>query len=102
MAKINGIEGISDTELSQQLAAGGKFVVFEYAISILVMSFKRGSDIYYIRPGESAFTKGLPYTLLTMVTGWWGIPWGPIYTIMAIATNFSGGKDVTEHLTRKG
>ena len=34
------------------------------------------------------------FTLLTLVLGWWGIPWGPIYTIGSIYTNFNGGKDV--------
>jgi hypothetical protein len=28
--------------------------------------------------------------------GWWGFPWGPIYTIGTFITNFGGGKDVTE------
>jgi hypothetical protein len=34
---------------------------------------------------------GVPYTLGTLLLGWWGIPWGPIYTVQAIAKNFSGG-----------
>jgi len=28
--------------------------------------------------------------------GWWGIPWGFIYTPMSIISNISGGKDVTQ------
>jgi ATP-dependent phosphoenolpyruvate carboxykinase len=30
--------------------------------------------------------------------GWWGIPWGPIYTIAAVVTNIRGGKDVTAEI----
>ena len=44
---------------------------------------------------ESAVVKGLPYTLLSLVAGWWGIPWGPIFTIGALYNNLKGGKDVT-------
>ncbi len=95
MAKINGIEGMSYSQLAGEVQTGGKFVVFEYCISVLIMTFKRGLAIYYIKPGESALAKGLPYTLLSLIVGWWGIPWGFIYTPMALITNFGGGKNVT-------
>ena len=39
--------------------------------------------------------RAFPYSLLTLVLGWWGIPWGLIYTPLALMTNFSGGRDVT-------
>lgn len=39
---------------------------------------------------------GLKYTFLSLVVGWWGIPWGPIYTIASVAKNFAGGGDVTD------
>lgn len=95
MAKINGIEGMSYSQLVGEVQTGGKFVIFEYCFSILIMTFKRGSGIYYIKPGESALIKGLPFSLLSLAVGWWGIPWGLIYTPMALITNFSGGKNVT-------
>jgi hypothetical protein len=59
------------------------------------MTFKRPSDIYYIAPGESGVSKGVSFTIISVLLGWWGIPWGPIYTIRSIVNNFSGGKDVT-------
>ena len=59
------------------------------------MTFRRSSDIYFVRAGESAVGKGLGFTLLTLFLGWWGIPWGPIYSIGSISTNLGGGKDVT-------
>jgi hypothetical protein len=63
---------------------------------VVVITFKRPTDIYFIRPGENAVVKGLPFTLLSLVAGWWGIPWGPIYTVQSFITNFKGGKDVTQ------
>ena len=98
MAEIKGIEGLSDQEIHALVQQGAKFVYFEYAISILIMSFKRSSDVFFIRPGESAFVKGLPYTILSMCFGWWGIPWGIIYTPMVLFTNLTGGKDVTSDI----
>ena len=95
---VKGIEGLSNEQLDLELNKGGKFVIFQYTISILVMTFKRGSDIHFVRYGESAFVKSLPYTLLTLLLGWWGFPWGPIYSIGSLITNFGGGKDVTNEV----
>jgi hypothetical protein len=96
--KIVGIENLSPSELNLEVQRGGKFVVYQYCVSILVMSFRRSSDIYFIKPGESAVAKGLPWTLLTLVAGWWGIPWGPIFSIQSLVTNLRGGKDVTSQI----
>jgi hypothetical protein len=95
LRSIAGTEGKSIAELQQAVAAGGRFVVFQYCISVLILSFKRSSPIMFIPAGESAFAKGLPYSLISLLAGWWGIPWGPIWTIMTFAENCGGGKDVT-------
>jgi hypothetical protein len=96
--KIIGIEGMTMNELNMQVQAGGKFVIFQYCISVIVMTFRRPSDIYFIKAGESAVSKGIGFTLLSLLLGWWGIPWGPIYTIASLVTNFNGGKDVTNEV----
>jgi len=95
-SKIRGIEGMKNGELDFEIQRGGKFVLFQYCISIIVLTFRRPSDIYFLRQGESGVTKGLPFTLLSLVAGWWGIPWGPIYTIQSVYNNSRGGKDVTQ------
>ena len=97
MTKIVGMEEVkSGFQLQQEIQQGARFVLYKYCISIVIISFQRSSDLYYIRPGESTVVKGLPFTLLSLVLGWWGIPWGPIYTIMDVVLNFSGGEDVTQ------
>ena len=93
--KLTGIENMTSAQLEHELNAGGRFVIFQFCISLVVVSFKRGSSIYFIRPGEGAFGKGLPFTLISLVLGWWGIPWGPIWTISTIVSNLRGGRDVT-------
>jgi len=93
--KIVGIEGMSPDRLQFEIQRGAKLVYFQYCVSIVLMTFRRSSDIYFIPAGESSVKKGLPWTLLSFIAGWWGIPWGPIFTVQAFATNFKGGKDVT-------
>lgn len=92
---IDGMEGMSGEDLQRELASGAKFVVFEYCVSLLVMTFRRSSDIHFVRAGEGTLAKSLPYSMLSMVLGWWGFPWGFIYTPAVLYTNFSGGRDVT-------
>lgn len=98
MAKIKGIENMSGTEISLELQKGARFVVYEYAISILVMTFHRSSDITFIKADENAVVKGLGFSFLTLFLGWWGIPWGPIRSVQVLITNFKGGKDVTDRV----
>jgi hypothetical protein len=104
--KIVGIEGMSVGDLQVELQRGGKFVIFQYCVSIVILTFKRPSSIYFVKAGKSAVGKGLVFSIISFLFGWWGIPWGPIYTIQALVVNFQGGKDVTQEvaasLTKQG
>jgi hypothetical protein len=86
---------MSVAELREAVAAGASFVCFQFCISCLVLSFKRSSPIILVRAGESAVAKGWSYSLISLFAGWWGIPWGPIWTLMTVAQNLSGGTDLT-------
>jgi hypothetical protein len=102
---IKGIDGMSDAEILAEVEKGGRFVYYMYCISILIMTFRRGTDVYFVPSNfvpsnRSAAMKGLPWTLLTLVCGWWGFPWGPIYSIQCLAKNLSGGEDVTARIVR--
>ncbi len=98
--KICGIEGMTDADINRELGRGAKFVVFQYTVSIIVMTFRRSSDIYFIPAGSTGFATGLPFLLISFLLGWWGIPWGPVYTINSLANNLNGGKDVSRELMR--
>lgn len=93
---ISGLQGLSDEDITAELNKGAKFVRYGYCISIILMSFRRESDIHFIRHDQSAFVRGLPYSALSMLLGWWGIPWGLIYTPWMIGVNTMGGRDVTQ------
>ena len=95
---IKGIENLSNEQINAELQKGAKFVVFQYCISVVVMSFKRSSGIYFIPSGTSAAGKAAPWCALSLLVGWWGIPWGPIWTIGTVAKNLGGGTDVTAHV----
>ena len=94
-ARIRGITRLDQRELQEQLASGGRFVFYEYCISLMVVTWRRPSDVYFLRPSEIGILRGLPYTLVSLFFGWWGVPWGLIYTPLTMLTNLTGGRDVT-------
>lgn len=96
--KIKGIENMDGGNIMSQIQQGGKFVIYTYCFSLILVTFRRSSDIYFIRAGEGSVKNGLKFTLLTALFGWWGIPWGPIYSIGAFISNFRGGKDITNEV----
>jgi hypothetical protein len=96
--KIIGIEGLSPEVIKAEVRNGGSFRMFDYTISILVMTFRRSSNVYFIKHDGSHWKHSLPFTLLSFTLGWWGFPWGLIYTPGVLATNLGGGRDVTKEL----
>ena len=93
--QIIGTEGLSTDQINDELERGGRFVTYQFCISVIILTFKRSSKIFFIKSGESRVTKGLQYTLISFFFGWWGFPWGPVYTIGSFITNFGGGNDIT-------
>jgi hypothetical protein len=87
--------GQSFAEIRMAVNAGGRLVVYQYCISVVLMSFKRSSAIRLVPGGTSRVLPGLRYSLVSLVLGWWGIPWGPFWTVQTIIGNLRGGTDVT-------
>ena len=67
---------------------------FLLTVSIGFMTFKIPSRYYFATRDNFRFTQTL-YTVTSLLLGWWGIPWGPIYTIQAVAKNVAGGYKTT-------
>lgn len=94
--EIKNIEGLSVNDIKILIHQGAKFVIFPFAISIIIMSFKRNSSIYFIKPNERTLKYSYGHFGVNILFGWWGIPWGPIYTISSLYSHITGGKDVTQ------
>jgi len=92
---FRSVDALSFADLEAELRAGSRFVFFEYCISFLFLTLRRSSAIVLLRRDERGLVRGLPYTVLSLLLGWWGLPWGLIYTPLAVFTNLSGGRDVT-------
>ncbi len=98
-AKIFGIvgtEGLSLEELLAEIESGGRFVVYQYCVSVFFMTYLCSSKVHFVRSAGANLVKRLGYSILSLLVGWWGFPFGFIYTPMVVFKNLFGGKDVTE------
>lgn len=91
---IKGAEHLSPAEFLREIQRGARVIEFSYCVSIVILTFRR-SAVVFVPPGTSAFSAGLPYTLLSLVAGWWGFPFGLIFTPIAVVQNLLGGTDHT-------
>ncbi len=96
LASIRGIESLGIDQIRHEIYLGGRFVRFPFCISVIVLTFRNTSPVFFVRAGESAYAVGLRYFLLSLVLGWWGIPFGPIFTIQSLFHFARGGKNVTD------
>ena len=96
--RIKNITGLSADMLEQEVSKGGRFIYYAFTISLIIVTFKRTSGVYLVRAGENSVTKGIPFTILSVLFGWWGFPFGPKYSIESIRTNLRGGKNVTDEV----
>ncbi|MFA4936211.1 MAG: hypothetical protein WC568_10295 [Candidatus Methanoperedens sp.] len=79
-ARYNGKHITLTTEVTQ----------FQACFSFLILTTKSPSR-FFIRGQDNLIAIGLVYTLVTLVFGWWGLPWGPIYTLETLYRNIVGG-----------
>ncbi|RZK73448.1 MAG: hypothetical protein EOO85_17335 [Pedobacter sp.] len=102
--KIRKTAGMSVNQLYNQLSNGGRIVIYGYCISTIFLTFKLLSPPHFIRAGEKASRYRAKYNLLSFLFGWWGLPWGPIYTLDMLRVNSDkqgGGTDVTDDVLLK-
>jgi len=92
---IRGIENLTLPEIEREIESGGRFVYYEYCISLIVVSTRRPSAIYFLRGNDWGLLRGLPYCVLSFCLGWWGLLWGVIWTPLTLFNNLCGGCDAT-------
>ncbi len=95
--KLNIEEDLSLEELVIEIENGGRFVVYEYCISIFfAITLRRFSPAFLITNKNKTTNYKKKYNILSAIFGWWGIPYGPYYTIGSFRINRGGGLDFTK------
>ena len=70
-----------------------KLYCFIAAVSIGIASYRVPSR-YYIKGIDNIFLARSIHILISLLIGWFGIPWGPIFTIQALTNNLSTKSEI--------
>jgi hypothetical protein len=95
---LSGSRPLFPEEIRARVAAGARLVRFEYCISLIVFTIRRQSRIYLTKSWQERYLRGLAYSLIAIMLGPWGVPWGVIYTPWSVWVNASGGVDETDEV----
>lgn len=72
-----------------QITAQPRYVAFRHVISFVLGTVRTPTQGIFC--ARCARSKALRATAISAITGWWGIPWGPIWTILEGGKNAFGG-----------
>jgi hypothetical protein len=96
--RIKNTGGMSVDDVQEIVNNGGRFVYYPYTLSFGFFSFRLKSALYLIHPDQKKTRKRYYFIMLSFLFGWWGVPFGPGYTLKAIRTNLRGGKNMTNEV----
>lgn len=82
-------------KVCSQSSRGARYVRFEMWFSFVVITVRRQSPVYLTHSWRQRFVLGCRYSVLSLLLGPWGVPWGLLGTIWALWVNTTGGSDCT-------
>jgi len=75
--------------LCAKVSAQPRMVVFRSVQSFLVVTARK--PIAGVYCSDCAHRQSVKASITSWLLGWWGFPWGPLYTVQALVTNMFGG-----------
>jgi hypothetical protein len=76
----------------RRVSAQPRYVIYRHVISAIFMTWRVVHQGIYC--SECGAKKAYRASLKTWLLGWWGIPWGPIFSLHAIVSNLCGEQPV--------
>ena len=88
----NGAHDIPPVRCSRcgVVTAQPRYVIYWQIVSLLIVTIRRPIQGVFCR--DCADRKAILASLATWCFGWWGIPWGPIWSFYYLAINLTGGE----------
>ena len=53
---------------------GVRLVCYEYCISLIIITLRCPTRVVRLAPGSTGLLRGLPYTIISLLLGWWVFP----------------------------
>lgn len=88
---------LPDNPLVHEVMAGTRFVTYPFVFSLLVLSFNRNmGGVHAVGSGRWPVSPILGAAVVSIFFGWWGFPWGIIWTPVSLFHLWNGGRDATK------
>lgn len=93
---LAGFAPLTAEDVRNRLDAGWRCVRYECCFSAVVATVRRRSGVFLTENWQERYLRGFGYSLLSLLCGPWGVPWGLVWTVFAVWINTTGGTDVTD------
>lgn len=71
-------------------------VRYSYTFSLFFTSIRTETTPIIVTSTWARVGNAIPFTLITLVLGWWNLPMGPINTFYSLGINLTGGEILHE------
>ena len=83
----------------EAVMAGHRYITVPYVFSVVVMSFRRSmGGVHTVKTGDWPISPLIGASCITLFLGWWGIPWGFIWSWLTLVYLWRGGRDATKEI----
>ena len=92
--KLHDFSRMSEQEFHRSIAMGYRYVIYQYTVSVFIYTATRPTKVFRTQSRKAAWVKGLPYSVVCLLFGWWHVP-GILSNVGSLYHNFKGGVDVS-------
>lgn len=90
---------LPDKPLVHEILQGTRFVTYPFVVSVLILSFNRNmGGVHAVATGRWPASPMLGATIVSTLFGWWGFPWGIVWTPISLFHLWNGGRDATKEI----
>ena len=86
-----------DNGWEEMVMNGRRLVIYPYVFSIVVMTLRRNmAGVHVVETGKWPMGQLMGASLITSLFGWWGLPFGIIWSFINLFHLWNGGRDLTK------
>ncbi|HEX7260217.1 MAG TPA: hypothetical protein VF258_00220 [Luteolibacter sp.] len=86
-------------ELAERVGRGERLVSYPFIVSIVILTSQRSmGGVRWVKSGDWPMAPLIRATVVTSLFGWWGIPFGPIFSGLSLFYLWRGGRDATKEV----
>jgi hypothetical protein len=98
LLQLRGTRPLFGEELRTRILDGARCVRFEFCFSFVFVTIRQQSPVYLTHSWQERYLRGLWFSVISLLFGLWGVPWGLLWVPWAVWVNTTGGVDCTDEV----